>query len=332
MSRKKTREEFIASVEKKNPRKYSFDNFEYKGNKVKAKVICNECGREFEIRPNDLLTGYGCSYCCHKGKSTKTYDTAEFVRRAKELYGDRYIYEKTIYINNRTKVIITCPVHGDFEITPNKFLMGRGCRKCAGNAPKTTEQFIEESKACHKNQYLSYEKTEYKSYHKLLCITCNKKNKDGSIHGDFWVDPANHLHGLNSCPVCSESKMERQIRNLLLENKINFIAQYSPDWLGRQSLDFYLPDYNIGIECQGEQHYVPTKFSSNMTEEDLEKNLIANKNRDKLKLEKCLANLVEILYFSTAKESLMDENVIRDEKVLINEILKHDRNKEYREN
>ena len=161
MSRKKTREECVASVEEKFPGKYSFDNFEYNGNKVKTKVICNECGREFEIRPNDLLTGYGCPYCCHKGKSTKTYDTVEFVRKAKELYGDRYIYEKTAYVNNRTKVIITCPIHGDFEITPNKFLIGRGCRKCAGNAPKTTKQFIAESKARHNNPYLSYKKTLY---------------------------------------------------------------------------------------------------------------------------------------------------------------------------
>ena len=28
------------------------------------------------------------------------------------------------------------------------------------------------------------------------------------------------------------------------------------DWLGRQSLDFYLPKYNLAIECQGSQHYI----------------------------------------------------------------------------
>ena len=43
-----------------------------------------------------------------------------------------FIYTKVVYKNNRTKVIITCRIHGDFEQTPNNHLQGdgRGCRKC----------------------------------------------------------------------------------------------------------------------------------------------------------------------------------------------------------
>lgn len=32
------------------------------------------------------------------------------------------------------------------------------------------------------------------------------------------------------------------------------------EWLDSQHLDFYLPDYNVAIECQGIQHYKPIEY------------------------------------------------------------------------
>lgn len=58
-------------------------------------------------------------------------DTEEFIRKARELHGDRYIYSKINYIKSKDKVIITCPIHGDFEIFPNSHLKGKGCSHCA---------------------------------------------------------------------------------------------------------------------------------------------------------------------------------------------------------
>lgn len=41
-----------------------------------------------------------------------------------------YNYSKTNYINNRTKVVITCPIHGDFEQITWNHLVGNGCPHC----------------------------------------------------------------------------------------------------------------------------------------------------------------------------------------------------------
>ena len=60
-------------------------------------------------------------------------------------------------------------------------------------------------------------------------------------------------------------------------------------------MDFYLPDYNIAIECQGEQHYEPIDFAGK-GKEWAEKLLIENIKRDRIKKEKCKENKVEILY------------------------------------
>ena len=42
-------------------------------------------------------------------------NTEEFIQKSKERFGNIYSYEKTKLVNTTTNVIITCPIHGDFE-------------------------------------------------------------------------------------------------------------------------------------------------------------------------------------------------------------------------
>ena len=53
-----------------------------------------------------------------------------FLERAKATHGKRYDYSKSVYINKRTKVVITCPIHGDFEQLPMNHVRGQGCPIC----------------------------------------------------------------------------------------------------------------------------------------------------------------------------------------------------------
>lgn len=67
------------------------------------------------------------------------------------------------------------------------------------------------------------------------------------------------------CPKCNQSKGEKLISKILNERQINYISQYvvnSRDCKVRSfvKIDFYLPDYNIFIEFNGEQHYVPKEY------------------------------------------------------------------------
>ena len=66
----------------------------------------------------------------------------QFIKKARKVHGNMYNYSKTNYINNRTKVVITCPIHGDFEQRPDIHLNGHGCLECGGNKKSTTEEFI----------------------------------------------------------------------------------------------------------------------------------------------------------------------------------------------
>jgi very-short-patch-repair endonuclease len=54
----------------------------------------------------------------------------QFIFEANKIHEYKYNYDKVEYIKNQVKVIITCPVHGDFKQTPNSHLQGNGCPNC----------------------------------------------------------------------------------------------------------------------------------------------------------------------------------------------------------
>lgn len=67
------------------------------------------------------------------------------------------------------------------------------------------------------------------------------------------------------------------------------LYQYRPDWLGRQSLDLYIPSLSTAIEYQGVQHYLPVEFFGG------EEALSQRRDLDRVKKELCAANSVRLI-------------------------------------
>ena len=129
----------------------------------------------------------------------KVKDTQTFIQKAQFVHGDHYEYEKTEYVNAKSKITITCPIHGDFEQSPNVHLKGHGCRECQYDSQKSnTENFIQKANVIHDDKY-SYEKTEYSGALTKVIITC-------PIHGDFEQTSSNHLNG-SGCPSCKNESL-----------------------------------------------------------------------------------------------------------------------------
>ena len=161
-----------------------------------------------------------------------------------------------------------------------------------------------------------------KKVNEKICIIC-------PIHGEFWQTPANHLRG-QGCPKCNSSKLEENLSYVLDLNRIEYIRQYKIKELGRQSLDFHLPQYHIAIECQGRQHIYPTYFGSknmNKAIEYFNKITVLDKNKRDI----CKNNNIQLVYFMSSdivkKDALdepiyNDENIFWDSKKLIDFILK----------
>jgi hypothetical protein len=137
----------------------------------------------------------------------KKLTTEQFIEKSQKVHGDKYDYSKVEYVNNKTKVCIKCPEHGEFWQTPGDHLQGQGCPECvADNKRKTTEEYIKEAQKVHGDKY-DYSKVKYININTKVCIIC-------PIHGEFWQRPDNHLQG-KGCPDCIRKTTEQFIEKAI---------------------------------------------------------------------------------------------------------------------
>ena len=281
---KVTKEIFVERSNKIHNFKYNYDLIDsFKNIFTKVKIICPIHG-VFEQTPHSHMNGQGCPYCAGTTKITKEM----FIERSNKIHNFKYNYDLIDSIKNtHTKVKIICPIHGVFEQTPKEHMKGSGCPYCSHNVRKTTEQFIDEANIVHNFKY-DYSKVEYENETTKVIIICPE-------HGEFLQTPKNHLLG-NGCPQCYDlhnSKLEQHVEQFLKDNKIDFIRQQKFDWLkdkGYLKLDFYLPKYNIAIECQGSQHFHKHCIWGNKLD-DVQR-------RDDIKYNQCKEHRIDILYFA----------------------------------
>ena len=172
--------------------KYLYDNVTYVNSSTKINITCPIHG-DFSMFPQAHLNGQGCPKCSGRGLCTE-----EIVELFKNTHRDKYDYSKTIFNKMHERVTITCPIHGDFEQTPSKHILGQGCPKCAvlkraESKTLSNDNFIKKASVLHKNKY-DYSKTVYNGTYNEIEIICNK-------HGSFTQRANDHLNG-HGCPKC----------------------------------------------------------------------------------------------------------------------------------
>ncbi len=295
--RKLTKEQWIEKCREIHGDKYDYTESEYINAKTKTKIKCKKHNITFEITPDGHRSGKGCPICRYEKAAEKMKTPVEgFIKKANEVHNGKYGYSKVEYVNNRTKVCIVCPTHGEFWQTPDKHILrGQGCPHCSGNAKRTTESFINDAKKVHGDRY-DYSNVVYTGIHKPVCIVC-------PVHGEFYQAPNDHLRG-QGCPHCKQSKIEKEVFDILTDSGVIFEAQYKYDESNQKnSLDFFIPGMGIGIECQGEQHFKPVDFANKgdaWAEELFEKNL----SRDKYKRTLCESKGIKLLYYIPKKNTV----------------------------
>jgi len=295
MGKKKTLERFLFEAKTINPELDLSLVDEYVNNSTKIKVICHkkDCiGREhgiFEVTPLNLLSGKSCPKCSGKGF---TSDDRKLFCLHK--YDNKYDYSKSDFSDVKKKTIVGCSIHGDFLIDyDHHFNSNVGCPYCSCSV-RDTESFKKEALRVHNGKY-SYENVDYENSHKKVSITC-------PIHGEFLQTPNAHLKG-QGCPKCANGRLilEEKINNLLSNNKIGFIHNKRPQWLkrnlnGQLSIDFFIPTLQLGIECQGKQHFGLGGWNNGY-------NFQSQFERDKWKFDQCAKNNVKLVYFANKNEA-----------------------------
>jgi Zn finger protein HypA/HybF involved in hydrogenase expression len=137
----------------------------------------------------------------------------EFIRRAKEVHGDKYGYEGAVFKGTKSPVRLRCPEHGYFEQQARVHLQGGDCRKCgfrkiSGSRRKSQDEYVRQAIEKHAGRY-DYSEVEYRGRGHKIRIVCDE-------HGPFLQEPQDHLRG-SGCPTCARGarvNKERKARGL----------------------------------------------------------------------------------------------------------------------
>ena len=132
------------------------------------------------------------------------------------------------------------------------------------------------------------------SYSQKLSYICHKKDELDREHGIQYITLVKILRG-DGCPKCYSSSIEVSLTNILNSNNIEFVQQKEFEWLRYRNplrLDFYLPQYNIAIECQGKQHFEAVKSWGDINA--FEERQI----RDNIKKELCEEHNIKLIYYA----------------------------------
>lgn len=315
-----TTESFIARAKEYIGYHYDYSKVEYVNAHTPVTIGCPTHGW-FTKYPMEIQQGRrGCPTCGKEaGYKKRQTGLQAFIERSKAIHGDKYSYDKVVYKNQQSRVTITCPIHGDFKQIAQGHLIGHGCPKCNNEYYKgrTREDLLKDFYEMHRGFYSYPNLPEWSNNKERVKIICPK-------HGVFTQSVANHLRG-DGCPSCKNSRQENIVFRNLQDKRIRFEREKTFKWLKRKGhmyLDFYLPDFNVAIECHGAMHFgisVPAKYT--YTKADYEDIRV----RDELKYKLCKEHGIRILYFCYNKEWIPDkyiDKVYSTIKELIEEIRK----------
>lgn len=238
---RQTNEQFIEKATKIHGERYDYSRVIFQRVSTKVEIVCQAHGSFWQL-PFAHLKGQGCPGCYPFNKR-KTNES--FIEEARKIHGDRYDYSKTVYVNQTGKVIIGCPVHGDFHQAAGNHINtsrnGSGCPKCSSRSLMTTSEFSERASKVHDNRY-GYTSSVYTGIMNHLIVTC-------PIHGDFRQTPDVHLRG-HGCPVCNLSKGQKQVCEFIKQTGLSYILNERTKLDGIE-IDIWIPEKNLGIEFHG---------------------------------------------------------------------------------
>lgn len=313
--RRKTKEENIEKVIKIHGDIFDFSNFNTTTQREYGLCVCKVCGYKWKTTFDSLLHKHGCPKCAN----AISFSVDDLKEKSKSIFGEnRYDYSliKTIKTNEE-KLPIIChkkdkfgEEHGVFYTDAYHHIRRKhGCPKCNKGVKKSEEFFLKEIKKIYGDEYKFEGVSKYINSSTKINFICKK-------HGLVSQTPPMLLN-FGGCPLCSKSHLEQEIISALRNKEINFISQHTFTWLKNKkpmTLDFFLPDYNVAIECQGEQHYRPINFWGGE---------IKYKKRielDVIKKQLCEEHGIKLLYYTHYSNIQEGGDIYKDTDKLINEI------------
>lgn len=269
----------------------------YKRQKDKLKFICS-CGSPFETNMDAFIRSNvrQCKKCGYKNGATKNALSQEdFLKRAKVVFGDDFEIVECDYKNQNSIIQIRHKICKEtFPRKASKIMNGKGiCGVCGSNIKRDITDVQKEI-----NSFSSEIKVlEYVNSNHIILehITCGEK----VIRS---MSELRKHKGFN-CPKCKSSYGSRKITQYLIDKNIYFKKEFIfNDCKLKKPLpfDFYIPEYNVLIEYDGEHHDRPLKHWGGQKKFELVK------KRDEIKTNYCLKNNIPLLRISSKDNEEID--------------------------
>ena len=210
------------------------------------------------------------------------HDRDSVIKRCNDSHGEgTYGYDRAFFQKSKDKTEIFCfKCDKYFKQAIGPHSLGKGCRNCAQKRNAQVNKLVLEEilERCFNKH------GDFYDYSRLTGeFTKDEKVWIGCpIHSWFLQNLGNHMYLGNGCPNCRNSKMESQARVWFDSNGIEFESQKrfnSCRNILPLPFDYYLPEYNIILELNGEQHFRPVEYFGG------EKAFKEQQKRDKIKFE-----------------------------------------------
>lgn len=211
------REQFILKARQVHGWKYDYSKVSLTKVHDYICIICPEHG-EFKQRANHHLAGHGCKECGKIANAmARRISFDEFVRKAKEVHGDKYIYHRDSYADFTHETMIKCPQGHTFMQKPTCHVnQEQGCPVCAGVFPISKEEFIYRmiNKFGDKFDLSGINYIDYKTPIDYVC------DKGHQVH----QTPYNIMNSKYGCPVCAEKE------------RVNHVTFTTEDFISRAKI------------------------------------------------------------------------------------------------
>ena len=230
--------------------KYNYNKVVYFSAKTAVQIYCNTCKEYFSQTPDGHKGGKGCRDCATRINSDRQrYTLEDFIKKSKSIHGDKFDYSKSIYTSNSTELIVICPTHGEFEITPSGHWVSKtGCFRCGmeqvwetrSNEKMSTEKFITLAREQFGDKY-DYSLVDVSNSRDRPIIICD-------IHGPIEHDIWNFLKSPVGCSKCSIilSGINRRLSLAKFKEKANIVHN---DYYDYSLVNFTVTKDSINIIC-----------------------------------------------------------------------------------
>lgn len=240
----RTTEQFIVEAQSVHGNLYDYSLSVYAGLHTKLFILCGLHGG-FHQSPNNHLKGAGCPRCAVERRAAAVRKSQfDFLNDARTTHGDKYTYSD--YVDDRTRILINCSIHGDFQQLPNSHLNGRGCPSCALNviASKLRVPFSDLLLRfrCKHGYIYDYDESSYTDTRGVIRAKC-------ATHGWFEQGVQAHLAG-GGCQRCGSSCFQRSV-GVFLENLGQTVIYNDRNVLGGRELDLLVEERKFAVECDG---------------------------------------------------------------------------------